>query len=85
MQPICLSMWMMGNILDLHKNGVGKRLEGGVDLIMVWDIGRLKEGSDPVASTRTMGRNRHQYTGWSSWVGISGNMEQNPEDHSGTN
>ena len=78
-------MLITGDLLDVQNIVLGSIYKVGVNLIMVCDTGRIKDGSTPVARTITMGRNRHQYSGWTSWVGIAGYMGQNPEDNSGTN
>ena len=44
----------------------------GVNLLIIGDTGGLKEVSTPITRNRTLGRNRHQYKGWSLWVGIIG-------------
>ena len=78
-------MWIMGNLLYLHKHCVGKCLEGGSQNSHGWGYSKHQVRFNPVSGTRTTGTNHHQYTGWSSWVGIAGNMGQNPEAYSGTN
>ena len=70
-QPIFLSIWIMGEILDLIFF-LGSVHKVGVNLLIIGDTGGLKEVSTPITRNRTLGRNRHQYKGWSLWVGIIG-------------
>ena len=57
--------WFHGIIL------LGSVLEEGVDLLVVRDMGWVKKRSNPFSSKSTVGRNRHQHSGRSSWVSAS--------------